>query len=358
MPYQCRNLLNITLEAACLCPRPISNGMKILIATGIYPPDIGGPAEYAKHLEEELTRLGHTVSVVSYSRLEKSLPFGLRHLVYFFRILARAFGAELFVTLDTFSVALPSVIVSRVFRKKNIIRVSGDFLWESYVERTGDMIPLKVFYSAKRRLTLKEKVIFRMMRSVLNNASALAFNSEWQKSILVPVFNLNSSKVHTILNFFGDPLPTTEPLGKNFIWAARPIKLKNGNTLRSAFAKARETDPSLSLDERVTSHDELFRRLASCYAVILPSLSEVSPNFIIDAIRFGKPFIMTRESGLADTLRDVGLFVNPLSESDITEKILMLADSSIYAEQKKKVSMFSFRHSWREIAEEFLALAK
>jgi len=28
--------------------------MKILIATGIYPPDIGGPAKYAKSLAEEL----------------------------------------------------------------------------------------------------------------------------------------------------------------------------------------------------------------------------------------------------------------------------------------------------------------
>lgn len=332
--------------------------MRILIATGIYPPDIGGPAEYAKHLEEEFTLLGHTVSVASYSRFEKSLPFGFRHLVYFFRIFVLAFGAELFVTLDTFSVALPSVIASRILRKKNIIRVSGDFLWESYVERTGEMIPLRVFYSKRRKLSLKEKIIFRMMKLALGNASILAFNSEWQKSILVPAYNLSLSKVCTVLNFFGDFLPSFAPSGKNFIWAARSIKLKNGEMLRSAFAKAKETDPTLSLDERVTSHEELFRRLSLCYAVILPSLSEVSPNFIIDAIRFGKPFIMTRESGLVDTLRGVGLFVNPLDESDMTEKILMLADSSVYAEQKKKIEMFNFRHSWREIAVEFLELYK
>ena len=330
--------------------------MKILIATGIYPPDVGGPAEYAKRLKDEFVGLGHNVAVVSYSGLEKRLPFGLRHLVYFFRVFFQSFGSELFVTLDTFSVALPAVIASVILRKKNIIRVSGDFLWESYVERTGEMIPLRTFYSERRELNFKEKIIFRMMKFALSGASLLAFNSEWQKGILVPAYNLDSSKVRTVLNFFGDSLPASEPLGKNFIWATRPIKLKNGKMLRAAFAKARTSDPSLLLDERVTSHEELYRRLASCYAVILPSLSEVSPNFIIDAIRFGKPFIMTRESGLVDILGGVGLLVDPLDESDITEKILMLADSSCYTKQKKLVEAFNFRHSWRGIANEFLEL--
>ncbi|KKU68875.1 MAG: Glycosyltransferase [Parcubacteria group bacterium GW2011_GWA2_47_16] len=331
--------------------------MQIIIATGIYPPDVGGPAEYAKHLKDEFVGLGHNVAVVSYSGLEKKLPFGLRHLAYFFRIFFRSFGSDLFVTLDTFSVALPSVLASVILRKKNIIRVSGDFLWESYAERAGELVPLRLFYKVKRVLSFKEKIIFRMMKFALSRASLLVFNSEWQKDILVPAYNLDYSKVRTILNFFGDSLPASDPLGKNFIWATRPIKLKNGEMLRAAFAKARVSDSSLSLDERVTSHEELFRRLASCYAVILPSLSEVSPNFIIDAIRFGKPFIMTRESGLADILGDVGLRVDPLDESDITEKILMLADPSCYAKQKKLVEAFNFRHSWAEIANEFLELA-
>lgn len=33
-------------------------GQKVVIATGIYPPDIGGPALYAKHLKEEFSKGG------------------------------------------------------------------------------------------------------------------------------------------------------------------------------------------------------------------------------------------------------------------------------------------------------------
>ena len=41
--------------------------IKILIATGIFPPDIGGPATYADKLCQHLPALGCQVSVVSYS---------------------------------------------------------------------------------------------------------------------------------------------------------------------------------------------------------------------------------------------------------------------------------------------------
>ena len=171
---------------------------------------------------------------------------------------------------------------------------------------------------------------------------------------MITVYGLNSSKVFVIINFFGDSLPARESSGKNFVWATRPIKLKNGDVLRRAFAKAKEIDETLSLDDAVTSHEKLFERLSSCYAVVLPSISEMSPNFILDALRFGKPFILTRESGLYEMLKDVGLFVDPLSSDDITEKILMLSDDATYSVYRKKAEAFHFRHTWEEIAKEFL----
>lgn len=332
--------------------------MRILIATGVYPPDIGGPAEYAKNLRDEFTRLGHIVAVVSYSGLERSLPFGIRHLVYFFKVFVRAVFADFIITLDTFSVAVPSILASVILRKKNVIRVSGDFLWESYVERSGDLVTFSKFYLVHPKLNFKERLIFRFMKFAFREASSLAFNSEWQRSITVSVYGLDFLKTTIILNFFGDPLPAQAPSGKNFVWAVRPIKLKNGDVLRRAFAKAQETDFALSLDDAVTSHEKLFERLASCYAVILPSVSEVSPNLILDALRFGKPFILTRESGLYEMLKDVGLFVDPLNSDDITEKILMLSDDATYKLYQSKAQHFSFRHSWEEIAKEFLELYK
>ncbi len=51
--------------------------MKILICTGIYPPDIGGPAQYADNLKDEFLKQGNAVKILTY-KLEKKLPIGIR----------------------------------------------------------------------------------------------------------------------------------------------------------------------------------------------------------------------------------------------------------------------------------------
>ena len=51
--------------------------MKILLATGIFPPQIGGPATYAKLLSDELPRRGIDVEVASFSDyLDKPISHG------------------------------------------------------------------------------------------------------------------------------------------------------------------------------------------------------------------------------------------------------------------------------------------
>ncbi|MSU55639.1 MAG: glycosyltransferase [Candidatus Taylorbacteria bacterium] len=332
--------------------------MKILIATGLYPPDVGGPAEYAKNLHDEFVRLGHKVRVVSYTRIERFLPFGVRHFYYFLRLVRHMFGVDFVLSLDLISVGFPSVCATSLFGKKNVIRVGGDFLWEAYVERTGKLIPLSNFYKKNHKLNLKEKLIYRLMKFTLCHSSHLAFNSDWQRNILIPEHGLNREKTSVILNFIGEKLPSEPAVEKNFIWAVRPIKLKNGANLEKAFLEAQKVDPNISLDDRTTSHDELFERLKSCYAVILPSVSEVSPNLIFDAIRFGKPFIVTKETGAYEMLKGIGLFVDPLNLDDIAEKIIMLSDDKMYQMYQSKVESFSMKHSWGEVANEFLNLFK
>ncbi|OHA54130.1 MAG: hypothetical protein A2Z62_00105, partial [Candidatus Terrybacteria bacterium RIFCSPLOWO2_02_42_20] len=55
--------------------------LNILICTGIYPPDIGGPAKYAKNLTDEFSRNGNKVKVLAYG-MEKKMPIGARHFWY------------------------------------------------------------------------------------------------------------------------------------------------------------------------------------------------------------------------------------------------------------------------------------
>lgn len=177
--------------------------MKIVIAAPLWPPEVGGPAQYAFNLAREFKALGHRVKVVKFASV-RPWPSGLRHLLYFAKIWAALWRAEWCLALDTFSVALPAVLAARLLGKKIIIRTGGDFLWENYVERTGDLVLLKDFYETRLdKMTLKENLIFYLSRWALRHASALVFSTDWQRQIWFGPYGLELEQTKIIENYYG-----------------------------------------------------------------------------------------------------------------------------------------------------------
>ncbi len=339
--------------------------MKILIATGIYPPDIGGPAQYAKGVEEAWKKEGHEVKVLAF-RFERKLPTGIRHLYYFLRVLFSLPGTDFVFSPDTFSAALPALLACKLFGKKLIIRTGGDFLWEQYVERTGDLVLLKDFYVTRvNRFNRKEKTIFSLLRLLFHYVDATIFSTAWQRDIFEKPYTLNLTKCFIVENYYGEKekslLPKTAVLplqreNKIFVGGTRELKWKNIPRVQEAFAKVEKRGVPVSLELQTGSHDKFLMDIESSYAVILASLGDISPNTILDAIRLGKPFILTRETGLYEKLKDIGVWVNPEDTSNLAEKIEWLSDERNYEAQCAKVRAFTFTHSWEDIAGEILTI--
>jgi glycosyltransferase involved in cell wall biosynthesis len=116
--------------------------VRILIVTGIFPPDIGGPATYVPQIAEGLAQRGHAVTVVTLSD-----RFDHEDGVYPFRVIRlprRAFkpwrmGRTVLVLLrlgrraDVLFVnglALESALANFVLRKPLVMKVVGDLAWE------------------------------------------------------------------------------------------------------------------------------------------------------------------------------------------------------------------------------------
>ena len=328
--------------------------MKIIIATGIYPPEVGGPSYYAQGLAEALRAAGHHAPVVTYGVL-KRLPTGIRHLAYMFRLAPHLPGADAVIALDTFSVALPVVLLARLFRVPVVIRTGGDFVWEHYLERTGDLLPLVRFYSGHKPLSLRERIIFKLTRSALTHA-VVVFSTELQRDVWLKPYGLALNRTRIIGNVVDAPLPAAAHSRKNFLWYVRDIAMKNGTYVRAAFARAKEKHPDILLEGGSVPKAELLERMKRCYAVILPSVTEISPNYILDALRFKKPFIMDKYSGFAEWLAPYGRLVDPLDEEDIARAIHELATPEGYAAAMKKAQAFSFVRSYDDVARDFLGL--
>ncbi len=102
--------------------------MRILIATGIFPPDIGGPATYSKLLFDELPKRGFEVDVLSFGEVRK-FPKIVRHFIYFLKVLSLGRKSDIIFVQDPVSVGLPVCIASKILRKKFALKIVGDYAW-------------------------------------------------------------------------------------------------------------------------------------------------------------------------------------------------------------------------------------
>lgn len=327
-----------------------SFSMKIVIATAFYPPRTGVHATYAAGIEEGLRKLGHEVSVV----VPLALPPGLSHAIYALQLFRALRDASFVLTLDTWSVGMPSYIAARLRGVPLALRIGGDFLWESYVARTGETVRLSDFYDPARKLSFKERVIMRCTRMLLAHAH-LFFTTRFQRDIWKRTYQFPDERVRIIENYAPPVLGTYLPaMGLTFVSAGRPIGLKNIDLLTRVVARLANDHPGLTLDTRLLPRDEHLKRIAASYAVVIPSFSEVCSNTAFDAVVCGKPFVMTSDTGTSERLSECGLFVDTRSESALTQAIESLLDPVTYERLATNARIFAHTHSWEEIAKEIV----
>ncbi len=117
--------------------------MRILVITGIFPPDIGGPATYVPEMAKGLQERGHDVSVVTTSepewldldnnehpfpvyRMNRRIHLGLRSLHFARTIYHHAKKADVVLANGI----LPEAAVGSFLARKPIIqKIVGDPTW-------------------------------------------------------------------------------------------------------------------------------------------------------------------------------------------------------------------------------------
>src|SRR5689334_3572585 len=103
--------------------------MRLVVATPLYPPEVGGPATFAKVIEEELPKRGWSVETIKFNDV-RHLPKLIRHIAYMRRIKRAAKNADAVLALDPVSVGLPALYAARRTGKPFYVRIAGDYAWE------------------------------------------------------------------------------------------------------------------------------------------------------------------------------------------------------------------------------------
>jgi glycosyltransferase involved in cell wall biosynthesis len=333
--------------------------MNILITTGLSSKDVGGQGHYGPSFTEEFLALGHVVRVREYGKAEKTLPVFLRHLYFLVRILPSAYWADSILALDTYSTGVPSIFAGLICRTPFTVRVGGDFLWATHVNRTGSRIRLSRFYVSTSVLSVKERIIFIFTHFLVRHASHVVFNTDWQRHIWIKAYEITAEKTAVVRNFLPNLHVNNMPKGefkiKNFVWAGGKIHLKNLEMLKRVAEHVRSNHSEFRLDLfSGEGHAKVLEHLENSYAAILPSISDVCPNFIIEAASCRKPFIVTEDTGIKELFPKGGLYINPDDERALISSIEALLGEETYNRSAYQIALEYKPRDWQTVAAEFI----
>jgi len=209
---------------------------RILIATGIFPPEIGGPATYALLLARHLSR-NHKVTVLTFGGekharedfnlvyVSRIWPKGLRHLILLVKLFVLTPGHDVIFALNAVSVGWPSSIAARVYKKKFVVKIVGDYAWETAMNRGQTHLLIDEFQNSPK--TGKIRRLDRIQRRICRQADTVIAPSEYLAGI-VRDWGVRLEKIKIIYNGVDVPNVVDRQEAKNKIGIAGNIILSVG----------------------------------------------------------------------------------------------------------------------------------
>ena len=369
--------------------------MKIVLATGIYPPDIGGPATYVRALAEELLKKGNEVKVVTYGD-EGSVKVGkcegvnvlhvsksggpiLRWMRYAKALRAHGADADIVIAFSSVSAGVPLKLAG-LKKPKKILRLGGEFFWERYTDR-GGMKGLREWYGSTHYLTTVTTHWF--MGWLLRTFDHIVFSTRFQEELYEKHYK-NLPK-HSVLE---NALPAGTPVRHQkhdpfrLLFMGRFVGFKNLIALLKAVGALREAPlhtimtfvgsgpmesclrslvTKLHLQNFVTflppvHREEKQRVFAEHDLLVLPSITEISPNVALEARAAGLPVLLTKETGLSTQLSE-GMMLRDLSDAEKIAGAIKDSEGN-YAKNASSASTLPPHRNFANVAEEFLTLCR
>ena len=157
--------------------------MKVLIATGLYPPEIGGPATYALLLEDELPKRDIEVVTVPFGWV-RQYPKIVRHIVYAWKLWVESKSADVLYALDPISVGVPTLLIARLRKKPFLIRLGGDYAWEQGRVRFGLTNTLDEYLAHSKKAPIPVRLFAAVQSFVTKRALRVVVPSAYLKSVV------------------------------------------------------------------------------------------------------------------------------------------------------------------------------
>ena len=315
--------------------------MKVVVVSGIWPPDVGGPASHAPEVAGFLHGRGHAVEVVTTAGaaparqpypvrwVSRRLPVGLRHAVAASRIARRAARSDVVYTTGMFG---RSSLGSRVVGTPYVLKLTADPAHERARRRGLSAGDLEEFQQESGGLRVRT---LRAARDAeLHGAARVLCPSAYLRDLVVG-WGVDPERVEVLPN----PLPPLPDLpgrdearrrlgieGPTLVFAGRLTAQKAlGLSLEAlarnegvSFLLAGEGDERVQLERRTAelgldgrirflgpqARERVLELFRAADALLLSSSWENFPHAVVEALAVGTPVLATASGGVAEVVEN------------------------------------------------------
>ena len=355
------------------------SGIRILVVTGIFPPDAGGPATYVPILAQALQRRGHHLSVLTTSEPEhlgnddSIFPFQVTRINRRTSVLRRALAVIRYIlrlgrqadVVYANGMFLETAFANLLLRQPLVVKVVGDEAWERAV-RLGWSRHGYVAFQRQARSGFRVRILKILRSWSIRRADRVVVPSHYLAG-WVREWGAAADKIATIQNAAQIPngLPRIQldlPAGTRVVTVGRLVRWKQVAKIIRVIADLeglalvvvgdgdekpalRRLAADLGLAGRVVfagqrSQAETLAILASCHIFVLFSTYEGLPHVVLEAMSQGIPVVASRVGGVPEIVEDGvnGLLVQPRSCPELKQALMRLAGDRIEREKLAKAA--------------------
>jgi glycosyltransferase involved in cell wall biosynthesis len=234
--------------------------MRIILATPIYPPEIGGPATYTKELATRLSK-SEQITIVTYADeaqviegtklvlVAKSQGLITRLVQFFFALLREARKADVIYVQNAVAAGLPAALAGLLLKKPVVLKFVGDEAWERATQVGKTKKNLAEFLAAPEG-GLKTSIFISIQRFVLNHVTAVVPPSEFLAEILEAYYGVPPGRVSVNYNAFEGAEASAESIVRKphqVLSVGRLVLWKRIDGIMGAFKILRNAYPDATL---------------------------------------------------------------------------------------------------------------
>ena len=315
--------------------------VRILIVTGIFPPDVGGPASYVPVIAEHLVTAGHEVRTITLAdgkpethdqfpfvvtRIPRTLPLLWRFTAVVRVLVAQRSWAEL---IYVNGLALESFVANLLMRKPLAAKVVGDWAWERATTRAMTTLTIERFQRPQHNPKL---ALLKFLRNLpLRMADRIIVPSYYLRR-LVSGWRIDPSRLIVIYNSFECVAPADTARYRapsdyaHLVTACRLVPWKGVDDLIRVVSTHQDWLLSVAGDgaerqryeslagelrcaDRIRFHGNLGRHaltalMSTADAFVLNSAYEGLPHVVLEAFALGIPVVAADAGGTSEVVRD------------------------------------------------------